>query len=70
MNRDNYKIEVEIEKEIKSKISKYRKSILFDKYLGLDINTQWDNKLSYLISPALVNYELERVGITIIIKQT
>ena len=70
VNRDNYKIEVEIEKEIKSKISKYRKSILFDKYLGLDINTQWDNKLSYLISPALVNYELERVGITIIIKQT
>lgn len=28
INRDNYKIEVEIEKELKSKISKYRKSKL------------------------------------------
>ena len=28
----------------------------------MEINTQWDNKLGYLISPALVNYELERVG--------
>lgn len=26
------------------------------------MRTSWDNKLSHLISPALVNYELERIA--------
>ena len=61
VNRDNYKIEVDIEKELKNKITKYRKSNI-KLTSALEISTQWDNKLSYLITPALVNYEFERIG--------
>ena len=28
----------------------------------MDMKTAWDGKLSYLISPALVNYEFERIS--------
>lgn len=51
---DKYNMEVNIEKEIKSKIVKFRKT--------LDMKTSWDGKLSHLISPALVNYEFERIS--------
>lgn len=61
LSNNNFKIEVEIEREIKAKLAKFRKS-KFKFKKGIELNTQWDNKLSYLISPSLVNYELERVG--------
>jgi len=30
----------------------------------LDLNSQWDSKLSHLLSPSIVNYEFERVANT------
>lgn len=30
--------------------------------LALELKTAWDGKLSYMISPALANYELERIS--------
>jgi centrosomal protein CEP76 len=51
---DRFKIEMEIERELKNRVSKFRKT--------LDIKTSWDNKLSYLICPSLVNYEFERIS--------
>lgn len=51
---DMYKIEMDIEKELKAKVSKFRKA--------LELKTSWDGKLSHLISPALVNYEMERIS--------
>lgn len=51
---DKYKLESDIEREVKSKILKFRKT--------MDMKTTWDSKLSYLISPALVNYEFERIS--------
>lgn len=62
---DIYKLEAEIEKDLKSKVAKFRKSIynvLLLKILGMDIKTNFDIKLGYLITPALVNYELERIA--------
>jgi centrosomal protein CEP76 len=58
---DHYKQELEIEREIKAKIVKFRKSIIY-LTIALELKTNWDGKLSYLISPALVNYELERIA--------
>lgn len=46
--------EEELEKCIKLKISQFRKS--------LELTTNFDSKLGYLLSPALSNYELERVS--------
>lgn len=51
---DKYKTEYDIEKLMRMKITKYR--------AGQDLPTQFDNKLSHLVSPALVNYESERVS--------
>ena len=51
---DKYKSEVQIEKILRMKITKYRASI--------DLPTQFDEKLSHILSPALVNYETERVS--------
>lgn len=61
---DKFKIEVDLEKQIKSKIVKFRKSKNYIKLLcsALEMKTAWDGKLSYLISPALANYELERIS--------
>ncbi|MCQ2819117.1 MAG: hypothetical protein MJ252_17785 [archaeon] len=51
---DKYKVETDIEKLLRMKVTKFR--------AGNDLPTQWDNKLSHLLSPALVNYEMERVS--------
>lgn len=49
--------EVELEKEIIDKIIMTRR--------GKDLNTVFDNDFSYILSPTLTNYELERIsGIT------
>ena len=53
INVDKFKIENDIEKILKNKIAKYRNSI--------ELKTVFDMKLAHLISPALVNYEMERV---------
>lgn len=53
---DVHKMEIDLENEMKLKFIQFRRS--------LDISTQFDNKLSYLLSPALCNYELERVSCT------
>jgi hypothetical protein len=44
-----------IENFLKEKISSVRMN---DEHLS----TTWDNHLSYLLSPALINYEQERIG--------
>ena len=54
INVDKYKVEMDMEKIIKGKISKYR--------TAMELKTTFDNKLSHLISPALVNYEMERIS--------
>jgi len=46
--------EVTIENDLKKRIEDYRKNT--------DLMTNWDSELSYLLSPALINYELDRVG--------
>ena len=51
---DIHSVEDEIEKDLKTKIVQFRRS--------LDLGTQIDNKLGYLLSPALCNYELERIS--------
>lgn len=46
--------ELRLENEVKKLISSYRERN--------DLLTHWDDELSYLLSPALVNYELDRIG--------
>ena len=50
---NKFKVETDIEKLLRMKITKYR--------AGINLPTQFDNKLCHLISPALVSYEMERV---------
>lgn len=54
---DFHKHEIDLEKDLKLKISKFRNT--------LNLSTQFDSKLGYLLVPALSNYESERIsGIT------
>jgi len=53
-NLDKYTIEHEVENVLKSIV----KDIRQDKGLS----TTWDNDLSHILMPALMNYEMERVG--------
>ncbi len=46
--------EAELETELKNKITSFRRS--------LDLNSNYDSTLAYMLSPALSNYELERVS--------
>jgi centrosomal protein CEP76 len=46
--------ELRLENEVKKLIFNYRERN--------DLLTHWDDELSYLLSPALVNYELDRIG--------
>jgi len=52
--KDYYKIEIDLERDLKTKLQKYRKT--------LDLTSQFDNKLCHLLSPSIVNYEFERVN--------
>ena len=54
INVDKYQIEIDLESMLKKQIQNFRK--------GLELNTNWDAKLSHLISPCLVNYEMERIS--------
>lgn len=51
---NKYQIENDIESIIKKRIVNYRKS--------LEMKSVFDEKLSHLITPALVNYEMERIS--------
>jgi centrosomal protein CEP76 len=51
---DIHKLEINLENDLKTRVLHYRKS--------LEMSSQFDNRLSYLLSPALCNYELERVS--------
>lgn len=46
--------ELKIETELKGQVSAYRER--------LEFLTHWDEDLSYVLTPALVNYELDRIG--------
>ena len=46
--------ELRVENELKNLIIGYRER--------MDLLTHWDDDLAYLLSPALVNYELDRIG--------
>jgi centrosomal protein CEP76 len=51
---DTHLLEAEMELKLREHLTAYRNR--------LDLMSIWDNDLSYLLSPALYNYELERVG--------
>ncbi|CAG9334919.1 unnamed protein product [Blepharisma stoltei] len=46
--------EIKIENELRGMIVAYRER--------MDLLTHWDEDLSYLLQPALVNYEMDRIG--------
>ena len=46
--------ELRIENELKKIVMGYRER--------MDMITHWDDDLAYLLAPALINYELDRVG--------
>ena len=53
-NIDVGKMEVNLEREIKSKVEKFRKDLKLTAY--------FDNKMSHILAPALTNYELEKLA--------